>query len=99
MKNAEKKKPYITEEEFNRITIERNIAHPEDDSKGDSATDDAVEAELGEHYAEGNTEGLDEIEAEDHGRTTVDTDREKIADQTSDETHSSTWPDASDIPA
>jgi hypothetical protein len=102
MKNAMKKEPYITEEEFNRIVIARNVSQPEEDSKGDSAIDETVEAELGENYPdEGpeNTESLDEIEDEDRGHTVTDADREKIAAQTSDQSHerSSTWPDPADI--
>jgi hypothetical protein len=104
MKNATQKKPYITEEEFNRIVADRNETNPEDDSKGDSAIDETVEAELGEHYGEDNSEDVDaleEIEDEDHGHTVVNADREKIISQTSDEDHegSSTWPDPADISA
>jgi hypothetical protein len=103
MKNALKKEPYITEEEFNRIVIARNASQPEEDSKGDSAIDETVEAELGENFSkeEGseNVDNLDEIEEEDRGYTTTDADREKIDARTSDQSRdrSSTWPDPADI--
>jgi hypothetical protein len=93
---AQQKEPYITEEQFNQMVVERNVANPEDDSKGDSAIDETVEAELGLE----NTD-LDEIEEEDRGHTSTDTDEEKITEQISNKSHkgSSTWPDPADISA
>ena len=94
---AQQKEPYITEEQFNQMVAARNLANPEDDSKGDSAIDETVEAELGLE----NTDDLGEIEEEDHGHTTTDTDEEKIIEQISNQFRegSSTWPDPADISA
>jgi hypothetical protein len=103
MKTASRNKTYISEEEFNRLVVNRNDAPPEEDSKGDSANNDYLEAELGEEYPNEDPEVLNEIENEDLGHTKTqssESDDEMIENGTRDESHDgSTWPDPTNIPA
>ena len=98
---------YISEQEFNRVVIQRGRALPQEDSKGDSAIDETVETEMGENFSENDEqselEDLNEIDDEDRGHSQgyaagPEKDADKIAQETSTQgRRASTWPDASDI--
>ena len=89
----------ISEEEFNRIIINRHSAKPEDDSKDDSGVNRALESEIGDHFIDGDFDALDEIEGDNGLDESDDADDEKIEEDISSANHSgsSTWPDKSEI--
>lgn len=72
-KEKHNRAPYITDEEFNRIVAKRRIPEPSSDSKGDSASDQLMEIEMGENYPEEDVmeevlDEVEEVEAEDEPR-------------------------------
>jgi hypothetical protein len=97
-----RKEAYLTEEEFNRMALTRGVPTPEGDSPGDNSRNQRMESEMGEHFLDGNTDAIDDLDEEDASDISPavhDRDRERIDAETTEEPglRSSTWPEASEI--